>query len=291
MKEDCDRIRELFSPFIDGELAPEEREIVEDHLIECEVCQKEFGRLKELDLALSQIEVEEPSHGFHRRLIHTLGKEYAKRRRKRSFLIQIAPLAAAASILLIVLVSSQTFFMEYPTEAFRTPSYERGVETVTDIDVKSERPLTAGRAVTREIARPAEVPMVTKREVISRPPPQRLVTPEEQKKQGLGLAPRVFDKTTRPRATRIRNEFEFEVDPTDIVVQQLPRDQRIGIVVDLDSEGNVLRAELIKTTGSDSVDSAVVQNVRNQNFRTLTEGIEKFPSRQEIYYRFRQTGR
>ncbi|HIE05295.1 MAG TPA: hypothetical protein EYP58_00690 [bacterium (Candidatus Stahlbacteria)] len=354
MKQDCDRVRELLSPFLDGELAPEERELVEDHLIGCEACQKEFARLKELDQAISRIKVEEPSHNFHPRLIHTLSKEYAKRKRRRSFLIQLAPLAAAASILLIVLVSSQIFFVKYPTESFRIRSYEKGVEelrtetppTAEGRDLR-ERKGVAGKAARGEITRPegyvatapekerakkaarpaekpevarsAEVPMAAKRGVISEPHTQTSFTPKAsdelakqknleiiaaEEDQAVAGAPearvattqrpefarRLFDKTTKPRLTRTRNEFEVDVDSTDIVAQQLPKDQRVGIVVDLDSAGNVLQAELIKPTGSDTVDSAVIQNVRNQNFRTLTKGIEKFPSRQEIYYRFRQTG-
>lgn len=371
MKERCDKIRELLSPFLDGELAPEEKELVENHLIECEACQQEFARLKELDEAVSQIEVEEPSHEFHPRLIHTLSKEYAKRRKRRSFLIQLAPLAAAASILFVVLVSSQIFFIKYPTQSFRTRTLEKGVEPVSEIhgeeeirtkapattegrDLKEEEGIVAGKAAGGEVSRTegyaetiskketaeksglpvekpeiaksgefraAETPKAAKRGMISTSETQTLVTQKtndelmKQKKdlerpvvedknkavagateiditaaQRPTTVQRAFDKTTRPRVTQTRNEFEVDVSSTDQVVQQIPEDQRVGILVDLDSVGNVLAAQLIKPTGSDTVDSTVIQNVRNQNFRVLTEGVKKFPTRQEIYYQFRQTG-
>lgn len=366
MSNKCDKIRELLSPYLDGELGPEERELVENHLIDCEACQQEFAKLKELDQVISQIKVKEPSHEFHPRLIHALSKEYAKKRKRRSLLIQLAPLAAAASILLIVLATSHIFFYKYPKETFRHRTLEKGIETISGLsseeisrakqpvtterkDLKEHGGFAAGKAAREEIdrtkgyvgivpkketaekfAEPAEKPGVAtkpfvapkaaKRGEISSaeaPPVAKKAEDEltknkvevekfgfeDKNKAAAGaveakvtagqrqmIVQRKFDQNTRPRMTMTRNEFELDVSSTDQVAQQIPEDQRVGILVDLDSAGNVLEAQLIKPTGSDTVDSTVIQNVRNQNFRTLTEGIKKFPAREEIYYRFRQGG-
>lgn len=46
MDNNCEKIRELFSPYIDGEVTNEERELVDNHIKECAVCKTEHEKLK-----------------------------------------------------------------------------------------------------------------------------------------------------------------------------------------------------------------------------------------------------
>ncbi len=46
MDNNCEKIRELFSPYIDGEVTNEERELVDNHIKECAECKTEHEKLK-----------------------------------------------------------------------------------------------------------------------------------------------------------------------------------------------------------------------------------------------------
>jgi len=64
----CNEIKDLFSLYIDDELSDEERHLVEQHLLNCEGCQKEFEEYKKIIQALNEIPEEEPPLGYCKRL-------------------------------------------------------------------------------------------------------------------------------------------------------------------------------------------------------------------------------
>ena len=58
--QDQQRIKELISSYIDGELSEAQKKSVEDHLKECPECQKEFEEMKKLEEVMSQMELRKP---------------------------------------------------------------------------------------------------------------------------------------------------------------------------------------------------------------------------------------
>ena len=46
MENNCEKIRELISPYIDGEVTSEERELVDSHISECAECKTEYDKMK-----------------------------------------------------------------------------------------------------------------------------------------------------------------------------------------------------------------------------------------------------
>ncbi len=46
MENNCEKIRELISPYIDGEVTSEERELVDSHISECAGCKTEHDKIK-----------------------------------------------------------------------------------------------------------------------------------------------------------------------------------------------------------------------------------------------------
>jgi hypothetical protein len=46
MENNCEKIRELISPYIDGEVTSEERELVDSHISECAECKTEHDKMK-----------------------------------------------------------------------------------------------------------------------------------------------------------------------------------------------------------------------------------------------------
>jgi predicted anti-sigma-YlaC factor YlaD len=78
----CQRIEELLSAYLEGELAPEVRAEVETHLKSCPECAELAGLMKETLAAAAGFAEAEPSPGLYARLY---GITEAKREKKRVF--------------------------------------------------------------------------------------------------------------------------------------------------------------------------------------------------------------
>lgn len=57
----CDEFKPLITGYLDDELPPEERALLEDHLADCEACARELAQLTRLKEELSMMEFEEPT--------------------------------------------------------------------------------------------------------------------------------------------------------------------------------------------------------------------------------------
>ena len=60
MRESCETIQTLISGCLDGELSPGDQARLEEHLASCEVCRKEFERMKTLVAATDELGIEPP---------------------------------------------------------------------------------------------------------------------------------------------------------------------------------------------------------------------------------------
>jgi len=78
----CERIEELLSAYLEGELAPRERAGVEAHLASCPECAELAGLMKETLAAAAGFPEAEPSPALYERLYGIPG---AKREKKRLF--------------------------------------------------------------------------------------------------------------------------------------------------------------------------------------------------------------
>jgi hypothetical protein len=65
---ECDKFQSLFSKYIEGDLFPEQRKSLEDHLALCPPCQKAVRRLKVLCKSLKSMPVLTTSPDFESRL-------------------------------------------------------------------------------------------------------------------------------------------------------------------------------------------------------------------------------
>lgn len=57
---DHEKLKELVSSYLDGELGPEEREMVEKHLEECPECRRACREMSELGEVMGKMTVKEP---------------------------------------------------------------------------------------------------------------------------------------------------------------------------------------------------------------------------------------
>lgn len=100
----CEKIEEFLSPYLDNELSPEEKKLVQEHLESCKECRLLFSSLKEARQALSAFpELEVSEH-----LAERLQSIPAKKKRFRlsfDFLLRpsLQPVLAAATIFLTLI--------------------------------------------------------------------------------------------------------------------------------------------------------------------------------------------
>jgi len=67
---DCKEIRERLSAFIDNELPPQERRLIEKHLYQCSACAQEKSSLRQVIELLDGLPDESPSISFTLATIH-----------------------------------------------------------------------------------------------------------------------------------------------------------------------------------------------------------------------------
>jgi anti-sigma factor RsiW len=110
-REQCPKVSENLSAFLDGELSVQERQHVEGHLRLCNSCKKEYHRLTEAIAIMREWHGISPSETFDRQFQKRLQKQRRRLRRGRgripAFIQHVAApyrlaLATAISLLLIV---------------------------------------------------------------------------------------------------------------------------------------------------------------------------------------------
>ena len=100
---DCDRALELLSLELDGELTPEEKGELEDHLTGCGECRRTAEELRQLHTILPELEEEVPD-GLHQAIMDRIGAEKVvplSRARRPSQLRRWASLAAVFAVILL----------------------------------------------------------------------------------------------------------------------------------------------------------------------------------------------
>ena len=86
---------ERIPAYLDGELAGEEKERLEEHLAVCAQCRDELTALEEVGLLLSEAPLFSPQPGFTARVMVRLAQREARRR-----LTRVAPALVAVSLML-----------------------------------------------------------------------------------------------------------------------------------------------------------------------------------------------
>ena len=99
----CEKIQGLLSPYLDGELTPEEKASVEAHLSSCRECAELFSLLSVATESLAAFPEVEPGPGLKAKL-YAIPDRKKKFRFSLDFLVKPAlqPVLAAATIFLII---------------------------------------------------------------------------------------------------------------------------------------------------------------------------------------------
>ncbi|MBQ7143588.1 MAG: zf-HC2 domain-containing protein [Oscillospiraceae bacterium] len=95
---ECERIREQLSAYLDGELTETEAETVRAHLDACPACRAEYAAYLALSEALEPGELPE---GLHESVMAKLAPDIAARRKKQR-LVRLRPALSVAAVLVVI---------------------------------------------------------------------------------------------------------------------------------------------------------------------------------------------
>lgn len=130
----CDSIREDLTALLDGELPPERRTVIEEHLARCDACRALRDRLRSLDrLLVEALPAAAPSRDFEARLRARIGRQRALSAGGtwRTWI-------AAAAALLLLAVALFALFRPTSPGAPSTPA-QPVVAVGSDIDDPTDR--------------------------------------------------------------------------------------------------------------------------------------------------------
>ena len=117
-KNQCRKVQGLLSPYIDGQIGSSERDRVESHLEECQVCRREFDSLRATVNLLHRVAVVSPPRSFAlaeveaKRRTAALTREAPQWRRVPALGALRVATAVAALLLVFVLAGDATHLFE-----------------------------------------------------------------------------------------------------------------------------------------------------------------------------------
>jgi hypothetical protein len=136
---ECERIEQLLSPYLEDELAQEDRQAIESHIRSCQSCAELLSLMKETTETLLSFPELDVSEDLTEKLY-----DLPQKRKRSRFVFDILlrpsfqPIMAAATVLLIIL----SFYMFHPERSAINRSIERhfkiGVSKVEKLYAEAE---------------------------------------------------------------------------------------------------------------------------------------------------------
>jgi len=163
---DCSEVLTNLSAYLDGQLDDDESRAVETHLAQCEECTAELDELWEVNMALGELEMEEPPRRLWNMVLARLGLPSGRTANARTTLrfVVAHPLrlaGAVAVVLFIAVAASLGRKMAQQTQ----PSQQRGRPfDLSQEDDWSQWTATAWPGLLRALQKTPE-PKATDREV------------------------------------------------------------------------------------------------------------------------------
>lgn len=225
----CQEIRSLLSRYLEDELDPDVKNLVEQHLGSCRDCARELDVLRKMISSLGKLEKVEPPFDFlesiHERLERPSKARLILRRMfyPPHIKLPIEAVVVAATILLVVRIVS--FISPGKVMVAMKPAPE-GEKNRLKVAMKEERMPVIGYEATKEVAVLKE-PSVSKDEVEAEPVAsavRRPVLPEELRKaKAMFEARPQLPTITQEVAVQLANQFVVEQGYADVKAS-LPAD-------------------------------------------------------------------
>jgi hypothetical protein len=155
---ECEKIREKFSSFLEGDLDPSGEKTLKEHLASCSTCQKDFEIFKKTMKWLHSVDEVEAPEGFlteiYQKMEDRKGKEYRQVWGHRLMRLKLpAQAVAMVAIVFAVLYMTKMIPMETPSSkkvdkplAYYVQPEKKTDETIATKDVGEKRPVEQKRA-------------------------------------------------------------------------------------------------------------------------------------------------
>jgi hypothetical protein len=133
---DCENIKELLSTYIDEECTEEEMKIIENHLLTCKDCQREYKILKDIKDRLGQVLDIELPEGLHNDIMDSIKKEQIKpEKKKRSFYKWSLPIAAAFILVITFAVVGEENLFRLSSKMTEESGMSDGISDYSDAEM------------------------------------------------------------------------------------------------------------------------------------------------------------
>jgi anti-sigma factor RsiW len=131
---DCSNIRSKLSAYVDGELSPETKSLVAQHLQSCAGCRDELSRLQSVDTELDRLADVEVRPYFSTRLHQRLADRRASRR-SRWLGRMLVPTGAAVVMLLAAVAGTHLGQSLYSRRPLSTPQNTTVASSTSALDL------------------------------------------------------------------------------------------------------------------------------------------------------------
>jgi hypothetical protein len=142
---ECDKFQSLFSKYIEGDLFPEQRKSLEDHLALCPPCQKAVKRLKALCKSLKSMPVLTTSPDFESRLHRQIAGLGDGNSIHFSIPINNWKIPAAASFAAIVVIGIFLVFNTFNTQSEMSTPVSPSISNPVNLQKSSEESVLSNK--------------------------------------------------------------------------------------------------------------------------------------------------
>jgi TonB family protein len=253
---DHEKIKQQLDAYVDNELSEQDRKIVEEHLIQCPVCQKEVKLLQELH-RLAKEAVPKPSSDYLETLYENVWRQIRKRDLARAkaryfWIPRLAPILAGAATVILVAIVGIKFLTTVPgktktKELVRAPTSAEQTKRLTEkVELgKAEAPTLARKDLAGTGAKKEKGS-----EAIAAMPPEKAETIEKktftvkgEEEVLVATPPKKSETMSRGVLTKRANELEMlEATP--------PKE---SAKIEIESMARVIGADLEKKADSSEV--------------------------------------
>ncbi len=285
------KINELINRYIDNELAAEDRIKIEKHLRECGECRREYERLikiQELSLLVKPLEpAPESLDELTLRIRRKIAQEQLNHKKRIPF-FQFWPQVVSAAVILFV--ASIGLYIIFRSEEGRIIT-TRKIEEAETRPAPASPPPAENELTLKEKASPVVKSETRGKEVSPRTGVTKAVRPatpnladklERMKRPAEEFIPRGTGAATPPvYSSEAKTAYDEEllltydvapqlIDSVEVKIladqdlRQLRREVTVNVVID--TFGNVIDANLIRSSGNLRQDSAILNSVRQYRF-------------------------
>lgn len=130
----CSKAHKLISPYLDGELTERDMKTLEDHMMFCDKCRKEYEEGKELHNLFANADKFKAPYGFHTRVMANISSGKIRESSTIPFFARLAEAVVVIVVIALGVLSGSVLIKDY------MPDKARDVMASLSLDVFDPAP-------------------------------------------------------------------------------------------------------------------------------------------------------